>query len=148
MTGAVRVLVRRVEGERQVRAELLEAGLALRAGAVRIDQAADRGEVARLVLGDRRADLGDAADDLVARHDRVDRGHELAPLVADRMEVGVADAAEEDFDLHVAVGRIAPRDRGGGQRRGRAGGGVGFRLVHGLMLRRFVCLIRPGIVRR
>ena len=43
------------------------------------------------------------------------------------MEVGVADAAEEDLDLHVAFGRLAARDRGGGQRRGRAGGGVGFR---------------------
>ena len=41
------------------------------------------GEVAGLELGDRRADLGDPADDLVARHDRIDRGHELAPLVAD-----------------------------------------------------------------
>ena len=132
------VLVRRVVGEGQVRAELLEAGLAVGAGAVRVDQAADRGEVAGLVLGDRRADLGDPPDDLVAGDDRVDRGHELAPLVADRVEVGVADAAEEDFDLHVAFGRIASRDRGGGQRRCRTGGGIGFRLVHGLMLL-FVC---------
>ena len=58
----------------------------------------------------------------------------LAPLVADLVEIGVADAAEEDFDLHVVFGRIASRDRGGGQRRCRTGGGVGFRLVHGLML--------------
>ena len=50
-----------------VRAELLEPGLAVGAGAVRIDQAADADEVARLELGDRRADLGDPADDLVAR---------------------------------------------------------------------------------
>ena len=50
------------------------------------------------------------------------------------MKVGVADAAEEDLDLHVVLGRIAPRDRGGGQRRCRTGGGIGFRLVHGLML--------------
>ena len=63
---ASEVLVRGVEGEGQVRAELLEAGLALGAGAVGIDQAADRGEVAGLELGDCRADLGDTADDLMA----------------------------------------------------------------------------------
>ena len=54
----------------------------------------------------------------------------LAPLVTDLMEIGVADAAEEDFDLHVAFGRIAPRDRGGGQRRCRTGSGVSLRGVH------------------
>ena len=43
----------------------------------------------------------------------------------------MADAAEEDFDLHVVFGWIAPRDRGGGQRRCRTGSGVSFRLVHG-----------------
>ena len=64
---ASEVLVRGVVGERHVRAELLKARLALGAGAVRVDHAADRGEVAGLVLGDRRADLGDAADDLMAR---------------------------------------------------------------------------------
>ena len=63
---AAEVLVRGVVGERHVRAELLEAGLALGAGAVGIDHAADRGEVAGLELGDCGADLGDAADDLMA----------------------------------------------------------------------------------
>ena len=129
-----RCLSGEVEGEGHVRAELLEAGLALGAGAVRVDHAADRGEVAGLELGDGRADLGDAADDLMARDDRVDGGHDAAPLVADLVEIGVADAAEEDFDLHVVFGWIAPRDRGGGQRRCRAGGGVGFRVVHALSL--------------
>jgi len=32
------------------------------------------------------------------------------PLVPDRMEIGVADAAEENFDLHVAVSWIATID--------------------------------------
>ena len=113
-------------GEDHVRAELLEAGLAIRAGVVGIDQAADARQVARLELGDGRADLGDPTDDLVARHNRIDRGHDAAPLVAHRVEVGMADAAEEDLDLHVAFGRIATRDRGGGQRRSRTGRGVGF----------------------
>ena len=45
------VLVRRAVGEDHVRAELLEAVLAVGAGAVRIDQAADADEVARLELG-------------------------------------------------------------------------------------------------
>jgi hypothetical protein len=62
-------------------AELLKASFALRAGTVRVDQAADRGEVARLELGNRWADLGDTADDLMAGDNRVDSGHDAAPLV-------------------------------------------------------------------
>ena len=42
------VLVGRAVGEHLIRAELLEAGLAIRAGVVRIDQAADAHQVARL----------------------------------------------------------------------------------------------------
>src|ERR1017187_10299086 len=49
---ASEVLVRGVEGEGQVRAELLKAGFAPGTGTVRVDEAADRGEVAGLVLGD------------------------------------------------------------------------------------------------
>ena len=108
---ASQMLVGEVVGESEIRAELLEAGLALGAGAVGIDHAADRGEVAGLELGDRRADLGDAADDFVAGNAGVDGGHHAAPLVADLMEIGVADAAEQNFDLHVVFGWIAPRDR-------------------------------------
>jgi hypothetical protein len=63
---AAGVLVGEVVGEGEVGAELLEAGLALGAGAVGVDQAADGGEVAGLEFGDGGADLGDAADDLVA----------------------------------------------------------------------------------
>src|ERR1035437_2964471 len=48
---ASEVLVRGVEGERQVRAEILKPNLAPGAGAVRVDEAADRGELAGLVLG-------------------------------------------------------------------------------------------------
>ena len=104
---AAEVLVREVIGEGHVRAELLKPGLALRAGAVGVDQAADCGQVARLELGHRRADLGDAADDLMARNNRIYRGHDAAPLVADLVDVGVADAAKQDFDLHVVLGGIA-----------------------------------------
>jgi hypothetical protein len=103
---AAEVLVRRVEGERQVWAELFDVCFALGTGPVRVDQAADRGKVPRLVLDHGRADLGDTPDDLMARYDRVGRGHDAAPLVAYGMEIGVADAAKENFDLHVAFGGI------------------------------------------
>src|SRR5438876_3013736 len=126
---ASEVLVRRVKGEDHVRAELLETSLALCAGAVRIDHAADRGEIPELVLGDCRPDLDNTADDLVAVDNRIIRGHELAPLVADRMEIGVADAAEENFDLHVPVSWIAPDDLSGGQPRCGTGSGVSLRVV-------------------
>src|SRR5439155_6771579 len=122
------VFVGGIEGEDHVRAELLETSLALRAGAVRIDHAADRGEIAGLVLGDCRPDLDHTADDLVAGDNRVIRGHELAPLVPDRMEIGVADAAEENFDLHVPVSWIAAADLSGGQPRCRARSGVSLRI--------------------
>src|SRR2546430_695466 len=97
------VLIRRVEGERHVRTELLEPGFALRARAVRINQTADSRKVAQLKVGHSGADLGDTADDLMSRHNRVYSRHELAPFVAYRMEIRVANAAEQNFDLHVAL---------------------------------------------
>jgi hypothetical protein len=129
---ASQAIVRRVEGEPEVRAEILTSRFAAGTGAVRVDQAADRREVAGLVFGNCRPHFRDAPDDLMARDNRVYSGHELAPLVADRMEVGVADAAKQDFDLHVAIGWIAARNRGGGQRRCCTGGGISFRFVHDL----------------
>ena len=86
--------------------------LQLWAGAVRIDQAADRGEVAGLVLGNCRADLGHTADDLMARDNRVNRGHDTRSTRCGLVKIGVADAAEQDFDLHVAFRRIATLDLG------------------------------------
>ncbi len=65
---APEVFVRGAVGEDLVWAELLKASPAMGAGAVRIDQAADAGQIARLELGDRGTDLGDPADDLAARH--------------------------------------------------------------------------------
>ena len=129
---AAGVLVGEVVGEGHVRAELLEAGLALGAGAVGVDQAADRGQVAGLEFGYGGADLGDAADDLMAGNAGVDGGHDAAPLIAGLVEVGVADAAEEDLDLHVVLGGIAPLDGGGSKRRCCAGDGIGFCVVHGV----------------
>src|SRR5437867_2277830 len=130
---ASEMLVRRVESENHVRAEHLEAGLALWAGAVRVDHAADRGEIPGLVLGDCRADLRNVADDFMTGHNRIVRRHELAPFVAYRMEIGVADAAEQNFDLHVTLRRIASRDYGRSQRRLLTGSGVSFRVVRSWM---------------
>src|SRR6266700_1525689 len=141
---ASEVFVRRVEGEDHVRAELLKASLALWAGAVRIDHAADRGDIAGLVLGNCRADLGHTADDLMTGDDRIIRGHELAPLVAHRMEIGVADAAEEDLDLHVVFNRIATFDLGGRQPRCRTGSGVSLRIVRS-SLHALTCFSRLNI---
>jgi len=86
----------------------------------------------------------------MAWDNRVDSGHELALLVADRMEIGVADTAEEDLDLYVMFARISTRDRRRGKRRSRTASRVSLRLVHGLMLLLVVFrpLIRPCIVRR
>ena len=115
------VLVGRIVGEGHVRAELLKALPAMMAGAIRVDHAADSYEVASFVPRDRRANPGDTAHDLVAGDAGIDRGHDIAPLVTDLMKIGVADAAEENLELHVAFGRIASWNRGGGQWRCRTG---------------------------
>ena len=127
---AAGVLVGEVVGKGEVGAELLQALLALGAGAVGVDHAADGGEVAGLEFGYGGADFGDAADDLVAGNAGVDGGHHAAPLIARLVKVGVADAAEENLDLHIVLGWIAPRDRGGCKRRCRTGSGVSFCVVH------------------
>ncbi len=117
---AAEVLIGEVVGEGQVGAELFKAGLALGAGAIGIDHAADRGKVARLEFGDGGADVGDAADNLMAGNARVDGGHDVAPLIADLVEIGVADAAEQDLDLTSCSVGSRRANRGGGKRRCRA----------------------------
>src|SRR5271165_3871204 len=129
---ASEVLVGEVICEVKVRAELLEPRLALGAGSVRIDHAADRGKIARLEFRDRRTHLGHSPDDLVAGNARVDGRHHITPFVAGLVEIRVADSAEEDLYLHVVLGGIAPRDRGGSKRRCCAGNGVSFCFVHGV----------------
>jgi hypothetical protein len=98
------VLVRRVVGEGRIGAELLQIGLAAGAGVVRIHQTADAGKIARFELGDAGADLGDPADDLMAGDTGVRGGHDTAPFVTGSMEIRVADAAKENFDLNIALG--------------------------------------------
>ena len=68
----------------------------------------------------------------MAGNNRIDSGHELAPLIADGMKIGVADTAEKDFDLHVVFGWVASRNGRSGKWRGRTGSGIGFRVKHTL----------------
>src|ERR671929_192699 len=94
-------LLGKVVGENHVRAELFKSSLALGAGAVGVHHATDRSKVAGLEFGDCGADFGDTADDLMAGDAGIDSGHYVAPLVTDLMKVGVADTAEQYFDLNV-----------------------------------------------
>ena len=80
-----------------------------------IHQATDADNVTSLVLGDGGADLGHASYDLMAGDTGVGGLHDTAPLVAGRVQVGMADAAEKDLDLYIACGRISAWDGGGGQ---------------------------------
>src|ERR1700690_1963006 len=131
---ASQMFVGEVVGKGRIRAELLEARHALRAGAIGVDHAADGSRVAGLELGHRRTDLGYAPDNFVPRNTWIDGGHEFAPLVADLVEIGVTNAAIQNFDLDILFGWLTPGDHGGCQRRCRAGSGIGFHVVHALSL--------------
>src|SRR5205823_422504 len=92
--------------------------------------AADRREVARFELGDRGADFGDTAYDLVSGNARIDRWQETAPLVTHLVKIGMTDAAEEDLDLYIVCSGSASRNRGGKKRRCWTGGGISSGVVH------------------
>jgi len=126
------MLIRGIVGERRTGTELLKTIPAVWAALVRINQATDTDQVARLELCDRRADLGDPADDFMTGNAGVDRGHDTVPFVPDSMKVGMADTAEEDFNLNVAIRCFTARDGGGCQRRSGAGCRVSFGVVHGI----------------
>ena len=83
------------------------------------------------VLGDVGADLGDDAGDLVAGHDREGL---RAPVAADGVDVGVADAGVLDLDQDVVGADVAALDGGGGQRLAGGGGGVGVDAHGGVLL--------------
>ena len=107
----------------------------LRTRAVRVQQTADCRQIAFVKLRNAGADLRDAAQKLVTGHARVDGGHELMPFVSRLVKVGMADAAKQDFDLHVMFGGIAARNRPGHQPRCRAIRGVRFCFLAGQELR-------------
>ena len=117
-------------GAHHVRAELLEPFLARITRAVGVDDAADTHEIAALEPGYARAHLRDASDDFMPRHAGVVRGHDGSPLVPREVNVGMADATEEDVDLNVAIQRVPPRDGGRPEPRSGARSRKGFGVEH------------------
>ena len=85
-------------------AVLFFSGPATGAGAVGVNDDADANEVAHFELRDGGANGFDGADDLMTRHHWVDR---VAPLIADGVDVGVADAAPLDSDVDIVVVELA-----------------------------------------
>ena len=67
-----------------------------------------------------------SADNLMPRHAGIHCRKDALPFISDSMEIGVADAAEEDVELHVAFCRFPTRNRGDNQRRCWTGSGIGF----------------------
>jgi hypothetical protein len=74
--------------------------------------AANRRKVSRLEFTDARANSGNMSDNFVSGNAGIHGRHYRPPLIANLMKVRVAYPAEEDFDLHILFGWIAPRDRG------------------------------------
>src|SRR5205807_9952313 len=81
------------------------------------------------------ADLGDAADDLVAWNAGIDGRHHAAPLVTHLVEIGVTDAAIQNFDLYVLPPRFTAEDRGGCEIRCWASSGLRSRDIASFHLR-------------
>jgi hypothetical protein len=138
------------EGE-VVLAVLLEPLAAIGAVAAGIDHAAHAGQVAGLEAGDFLPDLLHPSDDFVPGHHGESRA---APFVPRLVEIGVADAAEENLDVDVVrSGRSAleverherrPGARGGvapGRQAGVEGGASGLcrvlNMCHEVLLDRF-----------
>src|SRR5439155_20700052 len=92
-------------------------------------------EVAKLELGDCGADLGDAADDLVSGDAGVDSRHHAAPFVARLVEIGVTNAAIQNFDLYILRARLTAKDRGARETRCWASSSIRFRDIASFPLR-------------
>ena len=104
-------------------AVLLLPGAAVVALAAGVDDRADTDAVADGVLGHVGADLGDGAGDFVTDDLRVG---DRAPVAADGVDVGVADAGVGDLDQDVRRSDITAGDGGRHQGVGRGGGRVGI----------------------
>jgi hypothetical protein len=92
-----------------------------------VHHAAHGGDVPLLERRDLPADLDHPADDLVSGNQRIDRPLPLAP---GGVEVRMADAAEEDLDLHVVRTGIAAVEAEGAEGGGGGVGGVGLGFYH------------------
>jgi hypothetical protein len=127
---ATKMLVRRVVSKNPVWTKLFVIGFALVAREISVNQTPDTHQIAGLVFGDCRSDIRNAPYDLVAGDNRINSRHELVPLVSHRMEIRVADTAEENLDSHVAFGGFAPWNRADCEGRRLARSGIGFRFIH------------------
>src|SRR4051794_3016833 len=87
VSDAAQMLIGTVIRKDGVRAELLESILTLRTRTIRIDEASNGREIACFKFRDCGADLGDAPEDLMPRHDRINSRHHLFPLVAHLVNV-------------------------------------------------------------
>jgi len=123
---SAQMLVGKVVGQRDVGTELLQSDFAFRARSVRVDEAADGRKISGLEFGDRRTHLRHAADNFMAGNAGIHGGHEATPLITGLVEIGMADAAIQDVDLHVLVRGIPACDGGQRQRRCGAGSGKSF----------------------
>lgn len=56
-----------------------------------------------------------SADDLMARNARVSCRHQAVPFVASSVKVRVADTAEQDLDMNIALGHVPTQDSGSGE---------------------------------
>ena len=102
------MFVRTVVGENNILTELLQIFVATSAIAAGIDHAADGSEIAFLEFFHVATNCNDAPNDLVTGHAGIRRS---APLIARGVNIGMANAAEEDVDLYVVRQWIASHNR-------------------------------------
>ena len=105
------------QGARRRSAPLLVTGLAHLASAARANQAAHAHAVPHLEGRDAGANLGDCADELMARHKRVSHG---TPLAAGTVNVRVANARVGDIEVDLALAGLTDVDLHGVE----LGGGI------------------------
>ena len=86
---------------------MFEACLTVVTGSARIHHTADSNEIALFEFSDFETGSGNATYDFMSRNTRING---VVPFIACLVKVGMADATEEDFNLHVAVRWIASRD--------------------------------------
>jgi hypothetical protein len=111
--GAVHAIRCGVGQRRAFIAKMLFALFARRARAAGVDNHADSRNIAHFEFAHRVARSRYSPDDFVARHHRV---HRLSPLVARHVQVGMANAAEENVDGNFARAWFTAREIVGRER--------------------------------
>jgi len=91
---------------------LFKPGAAIRTHAVGIDHAPDGRNISFLELLDGAAGAHDPANDFMSGNARVHGRRHRFPVVPSLMQVGVAHAAIENFNLNILRTHRAPLDRG------------------------------------